>query len=113
MSDIVSRPYHPDPQRACPACCFGGREQHAEWCPKHAVCIKLNQPFRLPIQYADAPLTIAQAVLAEREACAKALEGPTVPPEFEGTSMARGLARGIYLRACQENAAKIRARGRA
>lgn len=34
MPDIVSRPFKPDPKRACPACCFGAREQHAEWCPK-------------------------------------------------------------------------------
>lgn len=31
MSDITSRPYHPDPAQCCEACAFG-RGEHAEWC---------------------------------------------------------------------------------
>lgn len=31
MSDIVSRPYRPDPQQCCEACCFGGFK-HALFC---------------------------------------------------------------------------------
>ncbi len=31
MSDLQSRPYHPDPAQCCEACAFG-RGDHAEWC---------------------------------------------------------------------------------
>lgn len=36
MSDIVSRPYRPDPKMACPRCVFR-TGVHADWC-------KLKQP---------------------------------------------------------------------
>jgi hypothetical protein len=32
MSDLMSRPYKPDPAIACEACVFG-RGVHALWCP--------------------------------------------------------------------------------
>lgn len=31
MSDLVSQPYHPDPDHCCEACVFG-RGPHADWC---------------------------------------------------------------------------------
>lgn len=31
MSEIVSRPYQPDPKQCCEACVWG-RGPHAEWC---------------------------------------------------------------------------------
>jgi hypothetical protein len=31
LSDLVSRPYNPDPDHCCERCVFG-TGQHAEWC---------------------------------------------------------------------------------
>jgi hypothetical protein len=53
---------------------------------------------------------VAAAVAAEREACARVAEEMTAPEEFSGDGMARGFARGVYLRACIDIAAKIRGR---
>lgn len=51
---------------------------------------------------------IQSAIIAERERCAKIAEGVAVPPEFCRGSAARDLARGVYGRAGQEIAEKIR-----
>ena len=31
MTDLVSRPYHPDPKKCCELCIFG-TGKHADWC---------------------------------------------------------------------------------
>jgi hypothetical protein len=126
MPDIVSRPYKPDPQRACPACCFGGKEPHAEWCPESSDekcpecgiprgwfhkfgCSRSRDARTLRIMRgSDAEGTPSAnynqinnaAVLAEREECAKIAES-------HGEKFALDV-----LNDGEQIAAKIRARGK-
>lgn len=39
MSDLTSRPYHPDPKQCCEACVFGGT-LHEAWCPRSLAAAK-------------------------------------------------------------------------
>ena len=37
MSDLISRPYRPDPTQCCSACVFQSGA-HADWCPQITGC---------------------------------------------------------------------------
>jgi hypothetical protein len=56
MSDLMSRPYKPDPARCCEACAFG-RGEHAEWCVVRTCAKPPQQPVRL-CPLCDLPLRL-------------------------------------------------------
>jgi hypothetical protein len=50
MSDIVSRPFHPDPEYCCEACVFG-RGEHSDWCWRKSLAAQEHERVARAIEH--------------------------------------------------------------